>query len=265
MTTYLFFPQKEHFKSELLPPRPLEGRHTSVRNTLKIKKKKRIIVGHGTELWVTDDEDNEPTQPQRTSYNTMDVKSKLDSRYKLDASKQEVNQEVDDREPGTYSKNAHHLINNEHISYQLDTTKKINNYYQAAHPPEKSPFLDELEKSRRYNYNQRPSTAPQPARPRSPTIHNMPSQIHEKTMTGSTNSDLYPKWFRQTSKYEKRPSTALLELQNSWSRTEAHRKFHEQFPENAPDIRQKPDLRITTNERRHVIPETGIHVYYYHR
>lgn len=259
---FSFLQQKEHFKNEPLPARPLEGRNTSVRNTLKPKKKKRIIVGHGTELWVTDDEDDEPVTNHLTNYATK-VKTKLDSRYKLDTSKQEVKEKQDDREPGTYSKNVHHLINNEHISYELDTTKKINNYYQAAHPPEKSPFLDNLEKSKRYNFSQRPATAPQPDRPRSPTIHNMPSQIHEQTMTGSTNSDLYPKW--QTSRYVKRPSTALLEMQNSWSRTEAHRKFHEQFPENAPDIRQKPDLRITTNERRHVIPETGIHVYYYHR
>ncbi|KAK3736635.1 hypothetical protein QZH41_017022 [Actinostola sp. cb2023] len=250
---------KEHFRNEFTPPRPLEGRQTSVRNTLKVKKKKRIIVGQGTELWVTDDEDDEDQQPST-------IVKKLHTRYRLDASRQEMKEQVDDREPGTYSDNVHHLINNEHISYELDTTKAVNKYYQAAHPPEKSAFLANLENSKGYQFNQRPATAPQPNRPCSPTIHNMPSQLHEQTMTGSTSSDLYPKWFRQTSRYgPKRLSTALLELQDSWSRTEAHRKFHEKFPENAPDIRQKPDLRITTNERRHVIPETGVHVYYLHR
>ena len=99
----------------------------------------------------------------------------------------------------------------------------------------------------------------------SPIVNNMPSQISEQPKTGSTQNHLYPKWFRSIKLGETRPSTALLNLQNGWSKTEAHRRFHEQFPENAPDIRRKPDLRITTNERRHVIPETGTHVYYFHR
>jgi hypothetical protein len=220
---------------------------------------KRIIVGHGTELWVTDDEDEEPDQPNH--YSTM-------MKTKESTSTQKSLLKDDDREPGTYSNNIHHLINIETSPSQLNTSKIPNNYYQAAHPPETTASLAQLQypKTSDCYWDHRPSTAPEPSRPRSPTIHNMPSQLHEQTKTGSTNTDLYPKWFRKSSIYgPKRPSTALLELQNSWSRTEAHQKFHEQFPENAPDIRQKPDLRITTNERRHIIPETGIHVYYYHR
>ena len=229
-----------------------------IRNKKKAKKMKRIIVGHGTELWVTDDEDEE--NDQRKSTTRKESKS---SEYAQTSSIPN-----DDREPGTYSNNTHHLINQDGSIYPLDTSKLPNNYYQPASPSETTASLAQLQYSKTSNFywNNRPATAPEPSRPRSPTINNMPSQLHEQTKTGSTNSDLYPKWFRNSSVYgPKRPSTALLDLQNSWSKTEAHRKFREQFPENAPDIRQKPDLRITTNERRHVIPETGIHVYYYHR
>ena len=56
----------------------------------------------------------------------------------------------------------------------------------------------------------------------------------------------------------------LRSLQDSYSKSATHRKFHSDFPENAPDIRRTPDMRITINERRHVIPEIGRHSYYFH-
>lgn len=56
----------------------------------------------------------------------------------------------------------------------------------------------------------------------------------------------------------------LFRLQNNYSKSAANRQFHIEYPENAPDIRRKPDTRITTNERRHVIPEVGCHSYYFH-
>lgn len=61
-----------------------------------------------------------------------------------------------------------------------------------------------------------------------------------------------------------RLSDQLFQLQKSFNRSAVHRKFHLEFPENAPDIRRKPDTRITTNERRHIIPEVGCHSYYFH-
>ena len=56
----------------------------------------------------------------------------------------------------------------------------------------------------------------------------------------------------------------LRRLQENYSKSATHRKFHGNFPERAPDIRRTPDMRITTNERRHVIPEIGCHGYYFH-
>ena len=56
----------------------------------------------------------------------------------------------------------------------------------------------------------------------------------------------------------------LRHLQGNYSKSATHRKFHSEFPENSPDIRRAPDMRITTNERRHVIPEIGCHSYYFH-
>lgn len=53
-------------------------------------------------------------------------------------------------------------------------------------------------------------------------------------------------------------------LQDTYSKSATHKKFHSEFPENAPDIRRTPDMRITINERRHVIPEIGCHSYYFH-
>lgn len=56
----------------------------------------------------------------------------------------------------------------------------------------------------------------------------------------------------------------LRQLQSNYSKSDAQRKFHCEFPENSPDIRRTPDIRITINERRHVIPEIGCHSYYFH-
>ena len=53
-------------------------------------------------------------------------------------------------------------------------------------------------------------------------------------------------------------------LQDTYSKSATHKKFNSEFPENAPDIRRTPDMRITINERRHVIPEIGCHSYYFH-
>ncbi|EDO41392.1 predicted protein [Nematostella vectensis] len=248
---------KEYFKNEFTPPHPLEGRHSEIRKPVKQKKRKRIIVGDGTELWVTDDEDDD----LHTQYKVQESAVQAQNTYAED-----TKQPVVEREPGTYSKNVHHLINHENSEFEQDLRHVPGTYYPSAHPYQAKSLLQFDKSSSSYKPTTRPATAPEIPRPRSPTIHNMPSQVPEETKTGSTNSDLYPKWFRKSSVYgPRRPSTALIELQNSWSRTEAHRKFHQEFPENAPDIRQKPDLRITTNERRHVIPETGVHVFYYHR
>ncbi|XP_028403681.1 uncharacterized protein LOC114526310 isoform X2 [Dendronephthya gigantea] len=56
----------------------------------------------------------------------------------------------------------------------------------------------------------------------------------------------------------------LRHLQLNYSKSGTQRKFHCEFPENSPDIRRTPDMRITINERRHVIPEIGCHSYYFH-
>ena len=56
----------------------------------------------------------------------------------------------------------------------------------------------------------------------------------------------------------------LRHLRENYSKSATHRKFRSDFPENAPDIRRTPDMRITINERRHVIPEVGCHSYYFH-
>ena len=144
----------------------------------------------------------------------------------------------------------------------VSSLSNVGNYNRASHQPASFPEAKWVES---YSTLTRPHTAPELLS--SPIVNNMPSQLHEQIMTGSTKNDLYPKWFRPSTRYGRagnRPSTAYINLQNSWSKTEAHRRFHEQFPENAPDIREKPDLRITTNERRHIIPETGLHGYYFH-
>ena len=45
--------------------------------------------------------------------------------------------------------------------------------------------------------------------------------------------------------------------QQSWSPSDAQRKFNALHGDHVPDLRREPDLRITTNERRHHTPEAG--------
>lgn len=245
--TFAFVTQKEHFKNEFDAPRPLEGRRTEIRK--KAKKKKKVIVGHGTELWLTDSEDEDAEDAKTNMSITKTHGNCFVSGEVLDLT---TGPKYSDgylqhnlRDPnGEYSDVHAFALAHPHLYYS-----SIANHVNAKHFSEA-----------------RPVTAPEVSkRPTSPIVNNMPSQISDQAKTGSTNSDLYPKWFRSAKLGETRPSTALLDMQNSWSKTEAHRRFHEQFPESAPDIRRKPDLRITTNERRHIVPETGIHVYYFHR
>ena len=206
-----------------------------------------MIVGHGTELWITDSEgEEEETKDKsikKTHGNCFVSEEILDLTTGPKYSDGYLQKSLINPS-GEYSDVHAFALAHPHLYYS-----SITNHMNAKHFSEA-----------------RPVTAPEVSkRPTSPIVNNMPSQISDQSKTGSTNSDLYPKWFRPSNLGETRPSTALLELQNSWSKTEAHRRFHAQFPESAPDIRQKPDLRITTNERRHIVPETGIHVYYFHR
>lgn len=81
---------------------------------------------------------------------------------------------------------------------------------------------------------------------------------------------LFPRSFPTLS----RPSTSgisgvslrneLRFLQDNYFKSAIHKKFHDEYPENAPDLRRTPDTRITLNEKRHVIRETGQHSYYFH-
>ncbi|XP_029200283.2 uncharacterized protein C7orf31-like isoform X1 [Acropora millepora] len=238
---------REHFRSKFLSAHPLEGRLTNVRK--KAKKKKKVIVGHGTELWLTDSEgeeeerDSQEKSIRKTHGHCFSSEEILDLNTGPKYSEGYLQQSL--RNPdGEYSDVHAFALAHPHL---YDSS--ITNHMNSKHFGEKRPF-----------------TTPEGSkRPTSTIVNNMPSQVSDETKTGSTNSDLYPKWLRATKLGETRPSTALLELQNTWSKTEAQRKFHEQFPESAPDIRRKPDLRVTTNERRHIVPETGIHVYYFHR
>lgn len=240
-----FLSQKEHFKNKFHSPRPMEGRRTDIRK--KAKKKKKVIVGHDTELWLTDSE-GEGEDPKEKSI------KKTHGGYL--ASEELLDLTTGPKFSDGYLQNS--LINpsgeysDEHA-------------FARAHPHLYYSSIVNYVNSKHFS-EARPITAPEVSkRSTSPIVNNMPSQISYQAKTGSTNSDLHPKWFRPSKFGDARPSTALLELQNSWSKTEAHRRFHDQFSESAPDIRRKPDLRITTNERRHVVPETGIHVYYFHR
>ena len=244
-----------------MPPRPLEGRHTSIRNQKKkavsceVKEKEEKEKEEESE----DDEIEDAVRRMpwhslaHTSFNHSTVERLGDGGMKHDgldplASDFQRNLTIAEQKNSAVPP-ACSAQNNNKTSYKFASISSV-------------PTTTRLEK--RFPLT-RPKTAPE--RPRSPIVNNMPSQLHEQAMTGSTNNDLYPKWFRASSSYGRsgsRPSTFYMNLQNSWSRTEAQRRFHEQFPESAPDIRQKPDLRITTNERRHMIPETGLHGYYLH-
>ena len=94
----------------------------------------------------------------------------------------------------------------------------------------------------------------------SPTsINHMPSQIIQKEIVGDPACPL--KYFRPHTVGNYRSSTELLNVRNSWSKSASSRKFHQQYPEPTPDLRRKPDLRLTTNEKRHVVPEAKAHTY----
>lgn len=230
-----------------MSPRPLEGRHTDVRK--KTKKKKKIIVRHSTELWITDSEDEGEEEAREKS-----IKKTHGKCY--------VSGEVLDLTTGP--KYSDGYLQNSLVNPSGEYSDV--HAFARAHPHFYYSSITNHVNSKHFSELARPATAPEIVKRQAPPIvNNMPSQVPDQTKTGSTNSDLYPKWFRSAKLGENRPSTALLDMQNSWSKTEAHRRFHQQFPESAPDIRRKPDLRITTNERRHVVPETGIHVYYFHR
>ena len=236
-----------------MPPRPLEGRHTSIRNRKKIP--------------VLDDKENQEEEENEGNQDDeiKNVLQKMPWHSLADTSfLHPTAEKLGDGVTKSYGLQAlassfenlrigkrRHLVP---LCYSDQSKNMINE------KPATFPTTTNLSSGLA-----RPKTAPQ--RSVSPVVYNMPSQLHEPTMTGSTNNDLYPKWFRPRNQYERpvsRPSTFYMNLQNSWSKTETRRRFHEQFPENAPDIRQKPDLRITTNERRHVIPETGLHGYHLH-
>ncbi|XP_068740462.1 sperm-associated microtubule inner protein 4-like [Montipora capricornis] len=240
---------REHFTSEFLRAHPLEGRLTNVRR--KNKKKKKVIVGHGTELWLTDsegEEDEEGTQ-QRSIRRTHGQCFSSDELVDLMTGPKYSEGYLQKglmNPSGEYSDVHAFALAHPHLYYS-SITNHVNSKHLSQTRPETA-----LEVSKQLTVT-------------SPIVNNMPSQVSDQARTGSTDSDSYPKWFRASKLGETRPSTALLELQNSWSKTEANRRFHEQFPESAPDIRRKPDLRITTNERRHIVPETGVHVYYFHR
>ena len=208
-------------------------------------------MGHGTELWLTDsegEEDEEGTQ-QRSIRRTHGQCFSSDELVDLMTGPKYSEGYLQKglmNPSGEYSDVHAFALAHPHLYYS-----SITNHVSSKHVSQTRPETA-LEVSKQLTVT-------------SPMVNNMPSQVSDQARTGSTDSDLYPKWFRASKLGETRPSTALLELQNSWSKTEANRRFHEQFPESAPDIRRKPDLRITTNERRHILPETGVHVYFFHR
>lgn len=204
-------------------------------------------MGYGTELWLTDSEDEEDEAKNKS------IKKTHGNCF--------VSGEILDLTTGPKYSDGY-LQNN-----LIDPSGEYSDVhaFALAHPHLYHSSITNHVNSKRFS-EARPVTAPEVSkRPTSPIVNNLPSQTSDQAKTGSTKGELYPKWFRSAKLGEIRPSTALLDLENSWSKTEARRSFHEQFPESAPDIRRKPDLRITTNERRHIIPETGIHVYYFHR
>ncbi len=93
----------------------------------------------------------------------------------------------------------------------------------------------------------------------SKSVTNVPSQMK--------NSDLKfdpacpPKFFRPHTVGCPRSSTELLKVRDNWSKSAASRRFHSEYPEQTPDLRRKPDLRFTNNEKRHVVPEAKAHTY----
>lgn len=87
----------------------------------------------------------------------------------------------------------------------------------------------------------------------------MPSQANPKETRGDPNGAL--KYFRPHTVGSYRSSTELLKARDSWSKSTASREFHGRYPEPTPDLRRKPDLRFTSNEKRHVVPEANAHTY----
>lgn len=95
--------------------------------------------------------------------------------------------------------------------------------------------------------------------PPSPSVNHMPSQTNYKEIRGDPACPL--KYFRPHTVGSYRSSTELLKVRDSWSKSAASREFHAKYPEQTPDLRRKPDLRFTTNEKRHVVPEAKAHTY----
>ncbi|XP_065053966.1 sperm-associated microtubule inner protein 4-like isoform X2 [Rhopilema esculentum] len=96
--------------------------------------------------------------------------------------------------------------------------------------------------------------------PASTSINHMPSQIAQKDiLKGDPACPL--KYFRPHTVGSYRSTTDLLNVHDRWSKSAASRRFHEAYPEPTPDLRRKPDLRFTTNEKRHVVPEAKAHTY----
>lgn len=248
-----------HKENSTLPPRPLEGRYSTVTK----------MQNEGT-LRKYD----EAREQQRKTEEEQDEEEEVEERRRRFQSNETADIFA--------SKNKHHVGEHNHL---LEETKYGGGKFtekvcvrddkeitmarllaEKENPMNWVYFEPEARYISRYEFleHSRPQTAPADNRPTSPVVANMPSQTFDATSTGTTNPTLYPKWFRSKLQYEKRPSTALLELQQGFNKSEIHRRFHLQYPERAPDIRQKPDMRITTNERRHVIPEIGCHGYYFH-
>ncbi len=93
----------------------------------------------------------------------------------------------------------------------------------------------------------------------SKSVNHMPSQTSESKLIFDPACP--PKFFRPHTAGCPRSSTELLNVRDNWSKSAASRRFHDQYPENAPDLRRKPDLRFTDNEKRHVVPEAKAHTY----
>eukprot|EP00794_Sanderia_malayensis_P003326 gene3326-3813_t len=95
----------------------------------------------------------------------------------------------------------------------------------------------------------------------SKSINTMPSQQQTKDKSPTVDPTYPPKFFRPHTVGNPRSSTELLNVRDNWSRSDASKRFHAEHPETTPDLRRKPDLRFTDNEKRHVIPEAETHTY----
>ena len=95
--------------------------------------------------------------------------------------------------------------------------------------------------------------------PASTTINLLPSQAIPQEIKGDPACPL--KYYRPHTVGNYRSSTELLNVRDNWTKSSASQRFHHQYPEPTPDLRRKPDLRLTTNEKRHVIPEAKAHTY----